>query len=73
LTDHPPAVEIVAAGNEVLLGDVLDTNTNWLCRQITALGGQVRRTVMIRDDIPTIAAEPRCSSQSAGSGPPMTT
>jgi nicotinamide-nucleotide amidase len=57
LTDHPPAVEIVAAGNEVLLGDVLDTNTNWLCRQITALGGQVRRTVMIRDDIPTIAAE----------------
>jgi nicotinamide-nucleotide amidase len=57
VTDQPTAVEIVAAGNEVLLGDVLDTNTNWLCRQITALGGQVRRTVIIRDDVPTIAAE----------------
>jgi hypothetical protein len=26
-----PIVEIVSAGNEVLIGDVLDTNTNWLC------------------------------------------
>jgi len=61
VTDRPPAVEIVAAGNEVLLGDVLDTNTNWLCRQITALGGQVRRTVLVRDDVSAIADEVRAA------------
>ena len=33
------------------IGDVLDTNTNWLCTRVTGLGGLVRRTVMLRDDI----------------------
>jgi molybdenum cofactor synthesis domain-containing protein len=54
-----PIVEIVSAGNEVLIGDVLDTNTNWLCVKVTGLGGLVRRTVMLRDDVETIAAEIR--------------
>ena len=71
---HPgPAVEIVSAGNEVLIGDVLDTNTNWLCRRVTGLGGWVRRTVMVRDVVDDVAAEyaapssarRRCSSRSA--------
>ena len=56
-----PIVEIVSAGNEVLIGDVLDTNTNWLCVKVTGLGGLVRRTVMLRDDIHAIAAEIRGS------------
>ena len=54
-----PIVEIVSAGNEVLIGDVLDTNTNWLCTRVTALGGLVRRTVMLRDDVQAIGAELR--------------
>ncbi len=54
-----PIVEIVSAGNEVLIGDVLDTNTNWLCTVVTGLGGLVRRTVMLRDDVEAIAAEVR--------------
>jgi len=54
-----PIVEIVSAGNEVLIGDVLDTNTNWLCIKVTQLGGLVRRTVMLRDDVEAIAAEIR--------------
>ena len=54
-----PIVEIVSAGNEVLIGDVLDTNTNWLCVRVTGLGGLVRRTVMLRDDNAAIAAEIR--------------
>jgi len=54
-----PIVEIVSAGNEVLIGDVLDTNTNWLCVKVTGLGGLVRRTVMLRDDVAAIAAEIR--------------
>jgi nicotinamide-nucleotide amidase len=54
-----PIVEVLSAGNEVLIGDVLDTNTNWLCTRVTTLGGLVRRTVMLRDDVEAIAAELR--------------
>jgi len=54
-----PIVELVSAGNEVLIGDVLDTNTNWLCTRVTRLGGLVRRTVMLRDDVDAIGAELR--------------
>ena len=57
--EHAPAVEIVSAGNEVLIGDVQDTNSHWLCVKITGLGGLVRRTVMLRDDVTVIAAEVR--------------
>jgi nicotinamide-nucleotide amidase len=60
--DAPPAapvVEVVSAGNEVLIGDVLDTNTNWLCVKVTGLGGMMRRTVMLRDDVDALAAEIR--------------
>jgi molybdopterin-biosynthesis enzyme MoeA-like protein len=54
-----PIVEILSAGNEVLIGDVLDTNTSWLCTRVTSLGGLVRRTVMLRDDVDAIGAELR--------------
>ena len=56
-SDVMPEVEVVSAGNEVLLGHVLDTNSNFLCRRVTAAGGCVTRTVMVGDDIETIAAE----------------
>jgi nicotinamide-nucleotide amidase len=52
-----PIIEIVSAGNEVLIGDVLDTNTNWLCTRVTSRGGLVRRAVMLRDDVEAIAAD----------------
>ena len=54
-----PRVEIVTAGNEVLLGDVLDTNSHRLCRLVTALGGAVTHAVLVRDDLEAIAAEVR--------------
>lgn len=49
--------EIIAIGNELLIGQTLDTNTNWLCQQITARGGRVTRAVMVRDDLDAIARE----------------
>jgi molybdenum cofactor synthesis domain-containing protein len=52
-------VEIIAIGNELLLGDVLDTNTHWFCQQVTGLGGRVRRAVLVRDEIPDMVAEIR--------------
>jgi len=52
-------VEIIAIGHELLLGDVLDTNTHWLCRQVTQRGGQVARAVMVDDDLEAIGQELR--------------
>jgi molybdenum cofactor synthesis domain-containing protein len=49
--------EIIAIGNELLIGQTLDTNTHWLCKQITGLGGRVRRAVMVPDDLRAIARE----------------
>lgn len=43
-------VEIIVVGNEILQGDVLDTNSHWLCRELTALGAVVRRVTQVRDD-----------------------
>jgi molybdenum cofactor synthesis domain-containing protein len=48
--------EIIAIGNELLIGDVQDTNTYWLIQQLTGLGGQVRLCSIVRDDIVAIAA-----------------
>ena len=47
--------EILAIGNELLIGDVLDTNTQWLCRRVTGLGGRVARATMIPDERGVIA------------------
>ncbi len=52
-----PKGEIIAVGNELLIGDVLDTNTHWLCRRLTMMGAFVRRAVLVRDDEDAIAAE----------------
>jgi molybdenum cofactor synthesis domain-containing protein len=50
-------VEILVIGNEILIGDIQDTNTSWLCRLINSRGGHVARGTMLRDDVDEIAAE----------------
>ena len=70
-------VEIIAVGNELLLGDVLDTNTHWLCQQVSELGGTVRRAVMVPDRTEVIGdalstalgREPRLIILTGGLGP----
>ncbi len=49
--------EIFAIGNELLLGEVVDTNTSWLCRLLAGLGGRVRRAVLLPDDVEVIRSE----------------
>lgn len=44
-------VEIIAVGREILRGRVLDTNSNWLAKEFTALGGEVSRICVV-DDVP---------------------
>jgi len=36
----PVTVEIVAIGSEILIGDVQDINTHWLCKEITSAGSR---------------------------------
>jgi molybdenum cofactor synthesis domain-containing protein len=47
-------VEILAIGNELLAGDVLDTNSHWLCRQLAGRGARVSRIATLPDDGATI-------------------
>ncbi len=56
-------VELFAIGNELLVGQVLDTNSHWLIRNITASGARVNRATMIRDDYDHISDELRASIQ----------
>lgn len=51
--------EVLAIGNELLLGEVLDTNSHFLCRYLTRLGGRVRRVAEVPDEPAAIAAEVR--------------
>src|SRR5262249_25173459 len=57
-------IVILAVGNELLIGETLDTNTNWLCRRITGLGGLVERAVVLPDISEAIVEEVRraCNS-----------
>ena len=54
-------VEIVTIGNEVLLGLVQDTNSNYLCRVVREMGGRVRHIAVVRDEVDSIAQEVRAS------------
>jgi len=47
--------EIIVIGNEILSGHTLDTNSHWLCQQITSLGGFVRRIIKVPDELTEIA------------------
>lgn len=73
----PVTVELFIIGNELLIGEIQDTNTHWLCRELNRLGGQVVRATLLRDTATVIAAEigaaldraPRVIITSGGLGP----
>ncbi|MGQ4832818.1 MAG: competence/damage-inducible protein A [Candidatus Asgardarchaeia archaeon] len=48
-------VEIIVIGNEILTGHTLDTNSQYLAKKITEMGGQVRRIIKVPDAINEIA------------------
>jgi len=47
---------ILTIGNELVSGDVPNTNASWLARRLAPLGVEVRLTAAIPDEIETIAA-----------------
>ena len=48
-------VAIIAVGNEILDGIVLDTNTKWMIERLKPLGFMVMEVMTVRDDVPEIA------------------
>jgi len=52
-------VEIIAMGREILVGRTLDTNSHWIARRVTSLGGETGRIVVVDDDVPSIVTEIR--------------
>jgi len=54
-----PTAGIVIIGNEILSGKVVDSNSNYLCRELRILGVEVERMITIPDVISVIATEVR--------------
>jgi nicotinamide-nucleotide amidase len=49
-----PAVEIVTIGNELLLGETIDSNAAWMSRTLAAAGIRVARRATVGDDVVSI-------------------
>ncbi|MEA5113852.1 MAG: molybdopterin-binding protein [Geobacteraceae bacterium] len=58
---EPVTVELFIIGNEILNGEIQDTNSHWLCREITGMGGLVVQQTALRDDLDRIAAALRAA------------
>jgi nicotinamide-nucleotide amidase len=65
-------VEIIAVGREILRGRVLDTNSNWLAKELTAIGGDVSRICVV-DDVPQEIARELHAATQHGAGIIFTT
>lgn len=52
-------MDVICVGNELLIGKTLNTNAQWLAKQVTSLGGTVRRITVVADDLEEIAAAVR--------------
>ncbi len=48
-------VEIIATGDELLYGRILDTNSHWMAQRVAELGAKLRRVTTIGDEPETIA------------------
>ncbi len=53
----PKTAGIILVGNEILSGKIADANAAYLCRELRALGVDVRRVAVIPDEVEVIARE----------------
>jgi nicotinamide-nucleotide amidase len=56
---EPVNIELLNTGSELLLGRVLNTNQQWLCRRLNDLGCAVARQVAVPDTAPAIQSAVR--------------
>src|SRR5512134_2139131 len=50
-----PSAEIITIGTEILLGEIVDTNTRYIARTLRGLGVDLYRTITIGDNVERIA------------------
>jgi molybdenum cofactor synthesis domain-containing protein len=51
----PTTAGIILIGNEILSGKIVDANASYLCRELRTLGVDVRRIVVVPDEVGVIA------------------
>jgi len=56
---------IVSVGNEILSGDIVNSNAAYMAKKITQAGHRVKKIVAIPDDVEVIASEVREASKKA--------
>jgi nicotinamide-nucleotide amidase len=60
-----PSAEIITIGTEILLGEIVDTNTRYIARLLRGLGVDLYRTITIGDNVERIAEAIRASMEHA--------
>ena len=60
-----PSAEIITIGTEILLGEIVDTNTRYIARTLRGMGVDLFRTITIGDNAERIAEAIRHSMQRA--------
>jgi competence/damage-inducible protein CinA-like protein len=60
-----PSAEIITIGTEILLGEIVDTNTRYIAHTLRSMGVDLYRTITIGDNVERIAEAIRHSMQRA--------
>lgn len=60
-----PSAEIITIGTEILLGEIVDTNTRYIARTLRGMGVDLFRTITIGDNLDRIAEAIRHSMERA--------
>src|SRR5512146_3038020 len=60
-----PSAEIITIGTEILLGEIVDTNTRYIARTLRSMGVDLYRTITIGDNVERIADAIRQSMERA--------
>jgi molybdenum cofactor synthesis domain-containing protein len=60
-----PSAEIITIGTEILLGEIVDTNTRYIARTLRGMGVNIFRTITIGDNVERIAEAIHHSMQRA--------
>jgi len=55
MNENDPTAAVIVIGNEILSGKIADTNSNFLARELRALGVSLERILVVPDCIETIA------------------
>ncbi|MEK6752065.1 MAG: molybdopterin-binding protein, partial [Chloroflexota bacterium] len=59
------SAEIITIGTEILLGEIVDTNTRYIARTLRSMGVDLYRTITIGDNVDRIADAIRDSMEQA--------